>query len=174
MSTTWKGIVGTVAPALATALGGPLAGVAVRAIAEKVLGKSEASEADVAAAVAGASPELLLKLKQADQNFARAMAEAGVKLEELEAQDRASARAMQMATRDWVPGALAVVFVTGFFALVWIMLRYTIPVENRDAINLLLGALAGAVTTILSFYFGSSRGSREKDAILGRVAGGPR
>jgi len=43
MSTTWKGIVGTVAPALATALGGPLAGVAVRAIAEKVLGKPEAS-----------------------------------------------------------------------------------------------------------------------------------
>lgn len=162
---------GTVAPALATALGGPLAGVAVRAIAERVLGKPEASEADVAAAVTGASPELFLKLKQADQDLARAMANAGVKFEEIEAQDRASACAMRMVTHDWVPGLLAVVFVSGFFARVWVILRYTIPAENRDAVNLLLGALVGAVTTILSFYFGSSRGSREKDAILGRVAG---
>ena len=47
----WKAIVGTVAPALATALGGPLAGVAVKAIADKVLGKPAATEADVAAAI---------------------------------------------------------------------------------------------------------------------------
>lgn len=45
---------------------------------------------------------------------------------------------MQVATRDWVPGALA-----------------------------------GAVTTILTFYFGSSHGSREKNAILDRVVGWP-
>lgn len=172
MSTNWKGIVGTVAPALATALGGPLAGVAVKTIADRVLGKPAASEADVAAAIeSGASPELLLKLKQADQDFAKAMADAGIKLEELEVQDRASARAMQMATRDWVPGALAVVFVAGFFVLLALMMRTQIPTENRDLLIAMVGTLGGAVMTILTFYFGSSRGSREKDAILGRVVG---
>lgn len=170
MSTTWKGIVGTVAPALATALGGPLAGVAVRAIAEKVLGKPEASEADVAAAVAGASPDLLLKLKQADQDFARAMADAGIALEKLETEDRASARAMQTATRDWVPGVLAMVFVAGFFALLYALTRVRVPEENRDVLLAMVGTMGGAVITILTFYFGSSRSSQQKDAVLGRVA----
>jgi hypothetical protein len=170
MSTTWKGIVGTVAPALATALGGPLAGVAVRAIAEKVLGKPEASEADVAAAVAGASPELLLKLREADQAFARAMADAGIALEKLETEDRASARAMQTATRDWVPGVLAMVFVAGFFALLYALTRVHVPAENRDVLVAMVGTMGGAVMTILTFYFGSSKSSQQKDAVLGRVA----
>ncbi len=169
MSTTWKGIVGTVAPALATALGGPLAGVAVRAIAEKVLGKPEASEADVAAAVAGASPELLLKLRQADQDFARAMADAGIKLEEIEAQDRASARAREIATKDWVPAALAITNALAFFILLFMMLSQSIPETNKSAFDILLGMLAGSLTTVMTYYFGSSRGSREKDAILGRA-----
>lgn len=168
---SWKQIVGTVAPALATALGGPLAGVAVRTIAEKVLGKPDASDADVAAAIASATPDLLLKLRQADQDFARAMADAGIQLEKLEVEDRASARAMQMATRDWVPGALAVVFVAGFFILLGVMTRAHVPPENRELVIAMIGTLGGAVMTILTFYFGSSRGSRTKDEILGRVAG---
>jgi hypothetical protein len=165
MSTTWKGILGTVAPALATALGGPLAGVAVRAIAEKVLGKPEASEADVA----GASPELLLKLREADQEFAKAMADAGVKLEEIEAQDRASARTREIATKDWVPAALAITNALAFFVLLFLMLSHSIPETNKSAFDILLGMLAGSLTTVMTYYFGSSRGSREKDAILGRA-----
>ena len=47
----WKDIVGTVAPALATALGGPLAGLGVAAIG-KALGLGDgAGEEDVAAAM---------------------------------------------------------------------------------------------------------------------------
>ncbi len=170
MSTTWKGIVGTVAPALATALGGPLAGVAVRAIAEKVLGKPEASEADVAAAVAGASPELLLKLREADQEFAKAMADAGVKLEEIEAQDRASARAREIATKDWVPAVLAIAINLAFFVLLFMMLTHAIPEQNKSAFDILLGMLGTGVASVLAYYFGSSAGSDVKTAILGRVA----
>jgi len=170
MAANWKGIIGTVAPALATALGGPLAGVAVRAIAENVLGRPDATEADVAAAVAAAGPELLLKLREADQAFARAMAEAGIKLEEIEAADRASARAREIATRDWVPAALAITNALAFFILLFLMISHSIPETNKSAFDILLGMLAGSLTTIMTYYFGSSRGSREKDAILGRVA----
>jgi hypothetical protein len=171
MASTWKGIIGTVAPALATALGGPLAGAAVKTIADKVLGTPDASEADVAAAItAGASPDMLLKLKQADQDFARAMADAGIKLEELEAADRANARAREIATKDWVPAALAVTNALAFFILLFLMLSRAVPEANKSAFDILLGMLAGSLTTIMTYYFGSSRGSREKDAILGRVA----
>ena len=173
MAANWKGIVGHVAPALATALGGPLAGVAVKAIADKVLGKPEATEAEVAAALAqGATPELLLKLKQADQDFARAMADAGIALEKLEVEDRASARAREVALRDWTPKVLAITFTLAFFAILWFLLGHEIPQSNKEIILILLGALAGAVTTILTYYFGSSRSSQAKDAVLGRVAAG--
>ena len=53
----WKSIVGTVAPAIATALGGPLAGLGVSAIG-KALGLGDgASKEDVAQAVLKATPE---------------------------------------------------------------------------------------------------------------------
>ena len=52
----WKSIVGTVAPALATALGSPLAGMAVAAIGS-ALGLTESSEETVSAAIVKATPE---------------------------------------------------------------------------------------------------------------------
>ncbi len=173
MATDWKGIVRGVAPALARALGGPLAGTAVQVIADKVLGKPQATEAEVAEAfLAGASPDQLLKLKQADQDFARTMADAGIKLEQIEVEDRTSARAMQIATRDWVPGVLAMVFVAGFFGLLWALTRLHIPAENREVLVAMVGTMGGAVMTILTFYFGSSKSSQAKDAVLGRVVSG--
>ena len=65
----WKGLVKTVAPFLGTALGGPVGGVAARAIAGAVLGDEDASQEDVAAALQKANPEMLAKLKEADQKF---------------------------------------------------------------------------------------------------------
>jgi hypothetical protein len=173
MATTWKSIIATVAPALATALGGPLAGVAVKTIADKVLGRPDATPSDVETAIlSGTTPELLLKLKQADQDFAKAMAEAGIALEKLETEDRASARAMQVATRDWVPGVLAMIFVVGFFSLLYALTRVQIPVDNREVLIAMVGTMGGAVMTVLTFYFGSSKSSQNKDAVLGRVAEG--
>jgi hypothetical protein len=170
----WKGIVASVAPALATALGGPFAGLAVRQIGENLLGKPTADETEVAAAVAGATPADLLKLKELDQAFAKDMATLGVQLEQLEISDHASARAMQISTRDRTVGALATVFVAGFFGTLAAIMFVRIAPESRDAVNILLGVEGSAVTAILSFYFGSSKGSQEKTALLGRAAEGRR
>jgi hypothetical protein len=165
----WKKLVGAVAPALATALGGPLAGVAVKEIGSKLLGKPDADEAAVAAAVAGATPADLIKLKELDHAFAAQMAEAGIKLEEIEAADRANARARQIATKDWVPSALAITVITSFLALLYLMSIHQMPEANRSTFDILLGMLAGAVTSVFSYYFGSSKGSRDKDAVIGRA-----
>ena len=47
-------IVKTVAPTIATAMGGPLAGMAVRTLSETLLGKPDGTEAELAAAAAAA------------------------------------------------------------------------------------------------------------------------
>lgn len=167
----WKELIRSVAPSLATALGGPLAGVAVREIAGKVLGKPAASEDDVAAAMAMASPETLLKLRELDQQFKKDMATLGVELEKLDAGDRANAREREKALKDWVPSALAVTNASAFFVLLFLMLSRAIPESNRSAFDILLGMLGGNMLTVMTYYFGSSRGSRAKDELLAKRQG---
>lgn len=168
----WKSIVATVAPALATALGGPLAGLAVREIGKGVLGKEDAKEAEVAAAIATGGSEMFGKLKELDLQFEARMAELGIELERLDVEDRANARARQIALRDWVPSVLAVANAVAFFALLFLMMKRPIPEANRDAINILLGVLGGSLGTVMTYYFGSSHGSRAKDEVLGRAVTG--
>ncbi len=55
-------LVRTVAPSLASAVGGPLAGMAVRTISDALLGKPDGTEAELAEAAAKATPEQLLQL----------------------------------------------------------------------------------------------------------------
>jgi hypothetical protein len=165
-----KKILGAVAPSLATALGGPLAGTAVAAIAKKILGKDNASEDEVAAVLASADPATLLKLKEVDAQFKKDMAALGVELDKIEMEDRKDARAMQVATKDWMPNALASVLMISLCVLAGVLLKYSVPVDNKEIIINLMGVLEGAAVTVFSFYFGSSRSSSEKDKVLGRIA----
>lgn len=107
----WKSIVSTVAPWIGTALGGPLGGLAVSAIAD-ALGLSENTTEAIKTAVSGASPEQMLALKKADQEFALRMQELGFKqiadLEAIAAADRKDARDMQKTARSPIPALLSV------------------------------------------------------------------
>jgi VIT1/CCC1 family predicted Fe2+/Mn2+ transporter len=173
MSISVKKIIGAVAPALAKALGGPLAGTAVAAIAKKVLGKDAATEDEVALALENATPEQLIQLKKLDLEFAAQLAEAGISLDRLEVEDRASARAMRTAApKDWVPNVLAMSLLSGLIALSWFLLQREVPGGNKEIIINLMGVLEGALVTVFTFFFGSSRSSDEKGKVLGRIAEG--
>jgi len=175
----WKELVKSVAPtigsALGTAVGGPIWGAAVKKLGEHWLGKSDATEEDVAAAIAGATPEQLLEMKKLDQQFERDMAQLRkdleVDLERIDAGDRASAREREKALKDWVPSALAVTNALAFFVLLFLMLSRSIPDANKSAFDILLGMLGGNMLTVMTYYFGSSRGSRAKDELLSRRQG---
>lgn len=163
----WKKTLATVAPVLGTALGGPMGGMATKFIAEKLLGKSDASEEEIGAAVASAGPELMLKLKQADQEFKVKMQELGIKEEQLHAEDRASARQREAATGDsWAPRVLAAVAVLGFFGVLWWVLAYGLPAKG-EIVLILIGTLTATVTQVFNYYFGSSAGSARKTGLLG-------
>ena len=85
----WKALIGSVAPTLATALGGPLAGMATKAIASKLLGNENAPLDAIKEAIVSATPDDLIKLKEVDTKFKTKMAEIGVDLETIAANDRA-------------------------------------------------------------------------------------
>lgn len=168
MRLDWKQILATVAPVLATAAGGPLAGVATKAIAAKLLQRPEASADEVEAAVLGADPATLLKLREIDLQFEKDLQAAGIKLEEIDAADRASARSREIAVRDHTPALLSFLITVGFFGTLAYMLVYGKPATGGDALLVMLGALGGAWGAVVSYYFGSSAGSKLKTEALAK------
>jgi len=168
MKLDWKAIVGTVAPTLATALGGPLAGVAVKAIAAGLGKPADAKAESVEQAVLEADPATLLKLKEIELQFERDLQAAGIRLEEIEAADRASARAREISLKDHTPAILSFVITLGFFGTLGWMLVNGKPATGGDALLVMLGALGGAWGAIVSYYFGSSAGSKLKTEALSK------
>ena len=169
MAIDWKSIVGAVAPALATALGGPLAGAAVSAIGGQLLGNDAASESEVAAVVAAGKPEMLARLKEIDAEFKVKMEQLGIDLEQINQADRASARQREIEVRDWTPRALAGLVTIGFFGILAWIIGYGLPNSGHDAILVLLGALGSAWTSIVAYYYGSSSGSAQKTTLIGKL-----
>jgi hypothetical protein len=151
-----------IAPGIATALGGPLAGLAVTAIS-KALG---INEKDVQSTIESGklSAEQLTSLKLAEIELQKQAQELGLNFEKLATDDRKSARDMQTATKSIIPAVLAIGVTIGFFAiLVGLM---TDHVTKSDALLLMLGSLGTAWTAIVSFYFGSSANSEKQSEML--------
>ena len=158
------GILKGIAPAVATAVGGPLGGLAVTAIANK-FGVADDVQA-VAKAIAG-DPEAASKLAELD-----------LKQFELENADRDSARHMQETALNqddkfakhfiyWFAWFWSVGSMAYFFAITF----GQVPASGKDFGNIILGFLLGtAVATIISFFYGSSKSSKDKtEAMKGNL-----
>lgn len=159
-------LLATVAPSVATALGGPLAGVATRAIAGKLLGTEDASFSDVEAAVAAASGADMVKLKELEYEFKTQMEEAGIELEKISASDRDSARQRQVKMKDWTPSVLGLAIIIGFFGVLAYIFRFGLPSEGSEVLLIMVGALGTMTSQVGNFFFGSSTGSKVKDQII--------
>ena len=140
-----------VAPALATAVAGPLGGAAVSAIATK-FGVSDSVEA-VAKAIAG-DPQAAQKLADLELEYAR-----------LDSADRDSARNRELAiatsaSAPWYSKMVTPALALGVFIL-WatvnlLLLTNQIPEGMREIVIRMLGSLDAANMLILSYYFGNS------------------
>lgn len=168
-------VLGQLAPNIATMIGGPVAGMAVSALA-KALGMTPEQAKDPAqiiAAVQGMTPEVAAQIKKADQDFAISMKKLELDPERLANADRANARDMQIQTKDWAPSALAIAVTVGFFGLIGVLCLFTIPQENIRVVDVMLGSLGTAFLTVVAFYFGSSASSHAKDETIKAIATAP-
>jgi hypothetical protein len=164
-------LVRTVAPSIASAVGGPLAGMATKAISEALLGKPDGSEEELLQAAAKATPEQLLALKKAENDFALQMRELDIDLERIAGADRDSARNREIKTRDWTPKILAAGITVGYFGVLFYMLTHGLPTTGgSEAMLVMLGTLGTAFGGVMAYYFGSSAGSKEKTEALNRMA----
>jgi hypothetical protein len=154
---------GQIAPGIATALGGPVAGLAVQAIAGALGLPDGATKDDALKAVCGATPEQLMALKQADQAFAIRMRELDIDLDKLAASDRDSARRREVDTHDsWTPRILAGLVIVGYALVQWFILQHSVAADMREIVLRSLGTLDAALGLVLGYYFGSANKSASK------------
>jgi hypothetical protein len=161
----------TVAPTIALAVGGPfgpLAATALSAVLGTAPGDSKAAEA----ALLSATPDQLLALKKAEEDFQVQMRTLGIAEEKLTFDDIANARARETAVKDSTPRILAYSVTVGFFGILGFLLWNGKP-PGGDVIMVMLGALGTAWTGIVSYYFGSSAGSASKDKTISDIAKAP-
>jgi Na+-transporting NADH:ubiquinone oxidoreductase subunit NqrC len=146
-----------IAPTLATAVAGPLGGAAVTALASK-FGVSDSIDA-VAKAIAG-DPQAAEKLQELELEYAK-----------LDAQDRDSARkayatvaTSENATKleKLVVPVLALGVVGLAFGLIGVLMFVDTPNDQQQLVIFALGFITSAAGQVLSFYFGSSQGSKDK------------
>jgi len=163
---TFGPLLGSVAPTLATALGGPLAGMATKALSMALLGNEDGSEDDIRASLLTASPEQLASVKKIDADFKVQMKSLDIDLEALAVDDRKSARDMQKEVKDWIPRALAISVTLGYFGIIAYVLVSGLPLNGSEVLLMLLGTLSAGWTGVMAFYFGSSSGSQKKDAMI--------
>ena len=164
----------TVAGVLATAAGGPAAGALARHAVGSIasaLGLPEGTKdpETVLSALEQATPEQIASIKQSDQAFELELKKLGLKTDELHAQDRASARQMQIATKDRMPAYIATAALVGFFAILLSLIFVAVPEQSQRPLDIMLGALVVLVAQVGAFYFGSSKSSQVKGESMDRL-----
>jgi hypothetical protein len=155
-----------IAPTIATALGGPLAGMAASAISKAV--GVEPDQVQDMIANNKLSAEQIAQVKLAEIELQKQAQELGLNFAKLEVEDRKSAREMQATTRSMMPPILAGAVTVGFFAIMTLMFFNKVD-SNNPAILMMLGSLGTAWTGIIAYYFGSSAGSQAKTDLLSKA-----
>ena len=145
------GLVKNIAPSIATALGSPLAGMAVSALAERF---GVEDEVEAVTKAIKSDPEAAIKLKQLEIDKFKAV---------LADKDSARNREATIATSEKAPlinklvsPLLALIVVVAWVGIQYTLLNTTVPQEMRELVARVLGTLDGALMVILSYYFGAS------------------
>lgn len=159
-------IIKTVAPGIATALGGPLAGMAVRTVSQTLLGTPDGSGMDIEAALLGATPETMLKLKEADNSFALEMEKLGVDLARVEADDRDSARKREIATKSITTTVLAYIIIGSGLSMAALILFTTASKADSVLAGTIIGYLLAEMKQVTTYYYGTTKGSSDKNTTI--------
>jgi hypothetical protein len=176
----WRSLVGSVAPGLAAALGGPMAGVAVKVIADKVLGRPDASADEVAEALSTGtlSGDQIVGLRAAEQALELEMAKVDQTRESAFLADTQNARqqtvelARENTTIAWAAPVISTVIVAGFFACIAMLFLFPREWDERTSnlLNVLFGALIPGFVQVCNYWLGSSAGSKRAGDAVRKIA----
>lgn len=171
-----KSILGTYAPTILAAAGGPFGALAAAGL-RAVFNTDEPGALETA--MATATPDQIVALKKAENDLQVQMKQLGIQEQDLYLKDVQDARQMEIATRDRTPGRIAWLVICGFFVVsifecvamvAWPKQWAEIPAAALNLLGIIFGFLANEAKAASAFFFGSSAGSQEKDKTLADIA----
>jgi hypothetical protein len=190
MNFNFKTAIGSIAPMLATMLGGPLAGTAVTAL-EGALGLTPGAGPDgvTAAVAAGMTPDQISAVRKADQEHAERLKQMDIDVVKMnddfaasmvnaDNADRASARDREIKVGGWTVPSMAWLVLLGSLGLTAAVVTGNVTKDPALAtiVGTALGSMWSEAKQVLAYYFGSSAGSQAKDATIAsqaKAAAGP-
>ena len=163
-------------PLLGGLLGGPVGALGAKAavsLVSSALGLSEQDATpDKILERIEADPQALIELKKAEMAHKERLQALLLEEKELELKDVADARARERAIveatgkKDVNLYILAWTVIGGFFGLCGILTFVAIPQGSSQIVYLLFGGLVVGFSQVLSYFFGSSKGSSDKTKLL--------
>lgn len=156
-----KSALGTILPTIASLIGTPVAGIAVKGLCEILGLKPDANPSQIYDALQLASPEAWIKLKELEAQTQIKLKELDINHLQIEQMEMDSARGREIklaetGQKDYTPPLLAIFLTIGFFGLLLLMVFKSVPSDAKDILEIMLGALGTGFTTMLSYYFGAS------------------
>jgi len=151
-----------VAPTVATALGGPWAGVAVRTLSKALFGNEDTPMDDIEAALLSGDSDTLLKAQAGNHEFELKMKELNIREEELQYADIASARQREISVRDKMPMVLGILAFVQWYAVLFVILfgkaaGIELDSGQMTTVMFVLATAQAIVLAVISYYFGSSQ-----------------
>ena len=162
----WQDTLKTLAPTVATALGGPLAGAAVTALGS-VFGISEPTSDKIAKLFVDGqvSADNLAAIRKLELDYQNQEKERGFKYSELAFKDVDSARQMQILTHSKMPAVLTVLVTVGFFGILSLLFFHP-ELKGNEIVMVMVGQLSAVWVGCVAFYTGTTYGSANKNALL--------
>jgi hypothetical protein len=173
----WKNVLGKLAPTIATALGGPLAGAVVGQIGS-IFGIDEPSQDKIRAAIESGqlTGEQIAALRELELKLKAEEAERGFRYADLEFRDRDSARSrdseiVKTGKRNLRADSMFILAVVVICGLVWLIWKDpNINEFMKGIVTLVLGRFLGYLDSMYGFEFGTTRSSQSKDNTINKLS----
>ena len=153
------GLLKSLAPTIASAAGGPMAGMAVKMAAKK-LGLPDTATANEIEDLIEREPDKAIIVREADKDFKNRIREMEIDLESFktEVEDRKDAR--ENFATDWTPKVFSVLTLLLYGGFVMIVTLMPHDQNDETIISLVLGQLSGILGTAAAFFYGGSSGKK--------------
>ncbi len=66
----------------------------------------------------------------------------------------------------FIRGIITLLLLCGMTALIWLLSTHSIPPDNTEVVYMLTGIIGTLTTLSVNWWFGSSKGSSDKNALL--------
>jgi hypothetical protein len=142
----------------------PLFNIAKSIICEVLNLKQNCAETEISQALSNASPQQIIKLKQAEQNFKLQQQFFELNKAKQKHEYHTNLRKLALSYNDITPNILALAITFGFFALLIFILL--VDTNSSTLINVMTGSLGTSFIAIINYYFGSSLSSTKKNLLL--------